>query len=57
MQIHNGDLTTYMGYYDQDNLPVTISTLIERQINDREVKPEQAILKHKEGIDLICLVQ
>ena len=53
MQIHNGDLTTYMGYYDQDNLPVTISTLIERQINDREVKPEQAILKHKEGIDLI----
>ena len=21
-----GDLTTYMGYYDQDNLPVTIST-------------------------------
>jgi len=42
-----------MGYYDQDNLPVTISTLIERQINDQEVMPEQAILQHKEGIDLI----
>ena len=42
-----------MGYYDQDNLPVTISTLIERQINDQEVCPEQAILQHKEGIDLI----
>lgn len=42
-----------MGYYDQDNLPVTISTLIERQINDLEVKPQQAILQHKEGIDLI----
>lgn len=53
MQIHNGDLTTYMGYYDQDNLPVTISTLIERQINDQEVNPQQAILQHKEGIDLI----
>lgn len=42
-----------MGYYDQDNLPVTISTLIERQINDQEVNPQQAILQHKEGIDLI----
>ena len=42
-----------MWYYDQDNLPVTISTLIERQINDQEVMPEQAILQHKEGIDLI----
>ena len=42
-----------MGYYDQDNLPVTISTLIERQINDQEVNPQQAVLKHKEGIDLI----
>ena len=42
-----------MGFYDQDNLPVTISTLIERQINDQEVNPRQAILQHKEGIDLI----
>ena len=42
-----------MGFYDQDNIPVTISTLIERQINDQDVKPEQAILQHKEGIDLI----
>ena len=43
-----GDLTTYMGFYEQDNLPVTISTLIERQISDHEVKPQQAVLKHKE---------
>ncbi len=42
-----------MGFYDQDNLPVTISTLIERQINDQEVKSEQAILQHEEGIDLV----
>ena len=48
-----GDLTTYMGFYEQDNLPVTISTLIERQISDQEVKPQQAVLKHKDGIDLI----
>ena len=53
MQTHSGDLTTYMGYYEQDNLPVTISTLLERQINDQEVNPRQAILQHKEGVDLI----
>ena len=42
-----------MGYYDQDNLPITISTLIEKKMNDQEVRPEQAILQHKEGVDLI----
>lgn len=48
-----GDLTTYMGYYEQDNLPVTISTLIERTINDIEVNANEAVLHHNEGIDLI----
>ena len=48
-----GDLTTYMGVYDQDNLPITISTLIERTINDNEVNAEEAILHHSEGVDLI----
>lgn len=42
-----------MGYYNQDNLPVTISTLLERTINDIEVNAEQAILHHNEGVDLI----
>lgn len=42
-----------MGYYDQDNIPVTISTLIERVIDDEEVNPEEAILHHIEGVDLI----
>ena len=48
-----GDLTTYMGVYDQDNLPITISTLIERTINDNKVNAEEAILHHSEGVDLI----
>lgn len=48
-----GDLTTYMGVYDQDNLPITISTLMERTINDNEVNAEEAILHHSEGVDLI----
>lgn len=48
-----GDLTTYMGFYEQDNLPFTISTLLERTINDIEVNAEQAVLHHIEGVDLI----
>lgn len=48
-----GDLTTYMGFYDQENIPVTISTLLDRTMNDEDVKAEEAILHHKEGIDLI----
>lgn len=34
------NLTTYMGFYDEDNIPVTLSTLIERYIDDEEIKPE-----------------
>lgn len=48
-----GDLTTYMGFYDQENIPVTISTLLDRTMNDEDVNAEEAILHHKEGIDLI----
>lgn len=47
------DLTTYMGYYDTEAIPVTISTLIERMINDFPVNPYKAILHHNEGVDLI----
>ena len=48
-----GDLTTCMGYYDQDKLQNTIATLMSDTIYDNEVAAEKAILHHKEGIDLI----
>ena len=47
------NLTTYMGYYDEDNIPVTLSTLIDRYIQDEDIKPDEAILHHNENIDLI----
>ena len=48
-----GDLTTYMGIHDPDNIPVTLSTLLERSIKDEDINSKEAILKHDEGIDLI----
>ncbi len=47
------NLTTYMGFYDEDNIPITLSTLIERYIDGENIKPEESILHHKENIDLI----
>ena len=48
-----GDLTTYIGIHDPDNIPVTLSTLMERSIKDEDINSKEAILKHDEGIDLI----
>lgn len=48
-----GDLTTCMGFYNQDNLQNTIGTLMSDTIYDNEVNVEKAILHHKEGLDLI----
>lgn len=42
-----------MGYYDEDNLSATLSTLIERYIDDKEINAKEAILHHHEKVDLI----
>lgn len=47
------NLTTCMGFYEEEDTPVTLATLIERYIDDEDIKPEQAILHHKEKVDLI----
>lgn len=46
------NLTTCMGI-DENEREVTLSTLIERYIDDKEIRPEQAIIKNIESIDLI----
>ena len=48
-----GDLTTCMGYYNQDELQNTIGTLMSDTICDNEINVQEAILHHKEGVDLI----
>lgn len=47
------DLTTYMGWHDADNIPVTLATLMERSMHDEEINAQEAILKHDEGVDLL----
>ena len=48
-----GDLTTCMGYYNQDEMQNTIGTLLLDSIYDYEIKVEESILHHNENIDLI----
>lgn len=48
-----GDLTTSLGWTDQDNLPITLSTQMEKIIRDEPIKTGEGILHHKEGVDLI----
>lgn len=47
------DLTAYMGWYDQDNLKITMADLVQRAITDVPINTEQAILHHDENVDLI----
>ena len=48
-----GDLTTSLGWADQDGLPVTLSTQMEKIIRDEPIIIGEGVLHHKEGVDLI----
>ena len=48
-----GDLTTCMGWKDNDALDVTLATLMNRQIQQETVNWKEAVLHHEEGMDLI----
>lgn len=47
-----GDLTTYMGFTDKEIL-TTIATIMNRAINDEDIRPEEAIIHHFENVDLL----
>ena len=48
-----GDLTTCLGWQNQDNLPATLATLMEQAIRDEPVDIQPALLHHREGVDLL----
>ncbi len=47
------DLTTYMGWHNADSIPNTLSTIMNKTINDEDFDIQKAILKHDEGVDLL----
>ena len=48
-----GDLTTYLGYFDGDNLEVTLADLMQKIIRDEPISSEEGILHQKEGVDIV----
>ena len=48
-----GDLTTYGGWYDPEKLNITLPDLMEQSMNDEPKKTKEAILHHKENVDVI----
>lgn len=48
-----GDLTTSLGWADQDNLSVTLTMHMENIIRDRPMETGGGILHHEEGVDLL----
>ena len=47
------NLTTYAGWYDEDELKYTLTDLMEQSMNDDEIKIKESILHHSENVDLI----
>ena len=46
-------LTVALGYTRPDDLPVTLSDLMGKIIQDRPIAPGEGILHHPEGVDLV----
>lgn len=47
------DLTSHLGWDQPDKIQITLSTLMKYAIANDPIKVEDAILKHKENVDLI----
>ena len=48
-----GNLTTSLGYYLQEDMPITLADLMSAEILDKEIDINDVILHHEEKIDLI----
>ena len=47
------DIAISMGWQQPDEMPVTLSTLMAKAMNDQCIPPGEGILHHVEGVDLI----
>lgn len=48
-----GNLTDSLGWNEPDKLPVSLATIMTKIIQDEQVEPDEGILHHAEGVDLM----
>ena len=48
-----GSLTISLGNPRPDDLPITLTDLMEKVLQEQTIAPEEGILTHKEGVDLV----
>ena len=46
-------LTIALGHPRQDDLPVTLTDLMAKVMQDQPIAPKEGILSHEEGVDLV----
>ena len=48
-----GNLTDALGWNEPDTLPISLSTIMSKVIADEAIEPEEGILHHAAGVDLM----
>jgi len=48
-----GDLTTSLGFRKQDELDISLATIMDNIVREKEMPYKYGVLKHEEGIDLM----
>ena len=48
----HADIAISMGWQQPDELPTTLSTLMQKAMNNQPIQPGEGILHHAEGVDL-----
>ena len=48
-----GDLTTSLGYKNQDNMEITIKNIMEKVIQEKPISKNEGILQNAEGVNLV----
>ena len=48
-----GSLTASLGYEEPDEMKVTLATVMTKIINDEAIYPDEGILHHAEGVDIL----
>lgn len=48
-----GDLTTSLGYKNQDNMEITIKNIMEKVIQEKPISKNEGVLQNVEGVNLV----